>query len=125
MAVTVRYICDDVEASATFYENHLGFAVEAAVGGDFAALSRGELRLLLNRPGAGGAGQPTPDGRWPSPGGWNRIQIEVDDLAERAVALRAAGVNLRSDVVTGHGGSQLLLDDPDGNPVELMQRVSR
>ncbi len=124
MTVTVRYICDDVEAGAAFYRDHLGFASEAAVGGDFAALTRGELRLLLNRPGAGGAGQPTPDGRWPAPGGWNRIQIEVDDLEERALALRAAGVTLRSDVVTGYGGSQLLLDDPDGNPVELMQRAS-
>jgi predicted enzyme related to lactoylglutathione lyase len=84
-------------------------------------LSRGDLRLLLNQPGAGGAGQPTPDGRSPEPGGWNRIQIEVSDLDREVETLRAAGASFRGEVVTGRAGSQILLDDPAGNPVELFQ----
>jgi predicted enzyme related to lactoylglutathione lyase len=84
-------------------------------------LSRGNLRLLLNRPGAGGAGQPMPDGRSPEPGGWNRFQIEVTDLQREVEALREAGASFRNDIVPGRGGSQILLDDPSGNPIELFQ----
>jgi predicted enzyme related to lactoylglutathione lyase len=90
-------------------------------GPGFAMLSRGDLRLLLNQPGAGGAGQPMPDGRMPEPGGWNRFQIEVSDLEAEVQALRAAGTSFRGEIVTGRGGSQILLDDPAGNPVELFQ----
>jgi catechol 2,3-dioxygenase-like lactoylglutathione lyase family enzyme len=79
------------------------------------------LRLLLNRPGAGGAGQPTSDGRRPQPGGWNRIQIEVSNLGREVEALREAGASFRNDIVTGRGGSQILLEDPSGNPIELFQ----
>jgi predicted enzyme related to lactoylglutathione lyase len=84
-------------------------------------LRRDDLRLLLNQPGAGGAGQTMPDGRRPEPGGWNRIQIEVSDLAREVEALRDAGASFRGEIVTGRGGSQILLDDPAGNPVELFQ----
>src|SRR5918994_93249 len=83
--VSVRYIVDDVDAAIAFYTEHLGFGVEFNPPG-FAVLSRGDLRLLLNEPGAGGAGQPMPDGREPEPGGWNRIQLEVDDLTSEAEA---------------------------------------
>ena len=62
-----------------------------------------------------------PDGRQPSPGGWNRIHLIVDDLAAEVSRLRAAGVQFRNDIVTGPGGSQILLDDPFGNPLELFQ----
>ena len=86
-------------------------------GPGFAVLSRGNLRLLLNRPGAGGAGRATPDGRLPAPGGWNRIQIEVSDLESEVEALREAGASFRNDIVMGQGGSQTLLDDPSGNPI--------
>jgi catechol 2,3-dioxygenase-like lactoylglutathione lyase family enzyme len=119
--VSVRYITDDVEAAVAFYVERLGFDVQMQSGPGFAILSRGDLRLLLNRPGAGGAGQPTPDGRRPEPGGWNRIQIEVSDLEREVEALREAGASFRGDIVTGRGGSQILLDDPAGNPVELFQ----
>jgi catechol 2,3-dioxygenase-like lactoylglutathione lyase family enzyme len=119
--VSVRYIVDDVDAAVAFYSERLGFSVDMRPGPGFAALSRGSLRLLLNQPGAGGAGQSTPDGRSPQPGGWNRIQLEVDDL-ERVVAdLRAAGATFRGELVTGRGGSQILLEDPAGNPIELFQ----
>jgi catechol 2,3-dioxygenase-like lactoylglutathione lyase family enzyme len=118
---SVRYITDDVDAAVAFYVERLGFNLEMGPGPGFAMLSRGDLRLLLNQPGAGGAGQPTPDGRMPEPGGWNRIQIEVSDLEREVQALRAAGASFRGEIVTGRGGSQILLDDPAGNPVELFQ----
>ena len=119
--VSVRYITDDVDAAVDFYAQRLGFEVEMHPAPGFAMLSRGDLRLLLNRPGAGGAGQPMPDGRLPEPGGWNRIQIEVPDLEREVEALRAAGASFRNDIVTGQGGSQILLEDPSGNLIELFQ----
>jgi len=118
----VRYIVDDVDASVTFYTDLLGFDVDMHPGPGFASLTRGELRLLLNAPwGPGGAARPMPDGRQPEPGGWNRIQLEVDDLASEVKALRAAGAHFRNDIVTGRGGKQILLDDPSRNPIELFQ----
>jgi catechol 2,3-dioxygenase-like lactoylglutathione lyase family enzyme len=119
--VSVRYITDDVDTAVAFYVERLGFNVEMRPGPGFAMLSRGALRLLLNQLGAGGAGQPTPDGRRPKPGGWNRIQIEVSDLERDVEALRAAGARFRGEIVSGQGGSQILLDDPAGNPIELFQ----
>jgi catechol 2,3-dioxygenase-like lactoylglutathione lyase family enzyme len=102
--VSVRYINDDVDAAVAFYVEHLGFDVEMQPGPGFAVVSRGNLRLLLNRPGAGGAGQPMPDGRRPEPGGWNRFQIEASDLQREVEALREAGASFRNDIVTGRGG---------------------
>ena len=122
--VSVRYITDDVDAAVAFYAERLGFDVEMRPGPGFAMLTRGDLRLLLNRPGAGGAGQPMPDGRRPEPGGWNRIQLEVSDLEREVAALRAVGASFRGEIVTGRGGSQILVDDPAGNPVELFQPAS-
>jgi catechol 2,3-dioxygenase-like lactoylglutathione lyase family enzyme len=120
-AVSVRYIVHDVDAAAAFYCRHLDFTEESRGGPGFALLSRGDLRLLLNRPGAGGAGQPMPNGRRPEPGGWNRIQIAVSDLEREVETMREAGASFRNDIVTGRGGSQILLEDPSGNPIELFQ----
>ena len=121
-AVSVRYIVDDVEAAIGFYTEHLGFSVVAHPAPQFAILSKGDLRLLLNAPsGPGGAAQPMPDGRRPAPGGWNRIQIEVVDLEKEVSALRGAGARFRNDIVSGFGGKQILLDDPAGNPIELFE----
>lgn len=120
--VTVRYIVDDVAASIDFYTRHLGFAVDIDAAPGFAALSHGALRLLVNAAnGAGGASQAMPDGRTPEPGGWNRIQITVTDLATEVDRLRGAGLRFRNDIVVGRGGSQILLEDPAGNLVELFQ----
>jgi catechol 2,3-dioxygenase-like lactoylglutathione lyase family enzyme len=119
--VNVRYIVDDVDATIAFYGERLGFDVAMHPAPGFAILSRGDLRLMVNAPGAGGAGQPMPDGRVPEPGGWNRIQLEVDDLAGAVDALRDAGAHFRNEIVTGKGGKQILLDDPSGNPVELFE----
>ena len=122
-SVRVRYITDDVDSAVAFYVNRLGFIVESRPGPGFAMLSRGDLRLLLNQPGAGGAGQPMTDGRRPEPGGWNRIQLEVSDLEHEVEALRAAGTTFRGDIVKGQGGSQVLLEDPAGDPVELFPTI--
>ena len=85
-------------------------------------LTHGDLRLVLSAPsGAGGGGQAMPDGTSPEPGGWNRIMLELEDLATSVATLRDAGVHFRNDIVTGVGGKQILLDDPSGNPIELFQ----
>jgi len=125
-AVSVRYIVDDVDAAVSFYTGQLGFVVERRPAPAFAIVSRGDLRLLLNAAaGPGGAAQPMPDGRRPAPGGWNRIQLEVDDLAREVERLRAAGARFRNEIVTGFGGKQILLDDPAGNPIELFEPPRR
>jgi len=124
--VSVRYIVNDVEAAIDFYRDHLGFTVEMHPGPGFAALGRDDLRLLLNTPtGPGGAAQPMSDGRTPEPGGWSRIQLEVEDLASEVATLRNAGAIFRNDIVTGRGGKQILLDDPSGNPVELFEPATQ
>jgi catechol 2,3-dioxygenase-like lactoylglutathione lyase family enzyme len=119
--VSVRYIVEDVGEAIEFYARHLGFGVEFNPAPGFAVLSRGELRLLLNAPGAGGAGQAMPEGSKPEPGGWNRFQLEVEDLAGEVERMRGAGVRFRNEIVVGSGGKQILLEDPSGNPVELFE----
>jgi predicted enzyme related to lactoylglutathione lyase len=124
--VAFRYIVDDVGAASAFYSECLGFDEVARPGPGFAILVRGGLRLLLSEPtGAGGAAQPMPDGRRPEPGGWNRIQIAVDDLEAHVRRLSGAGASFRNDIVRGRGGAQILLDDPSGNPIELIQPATR
>ncbi len=121
MPVSVRYIVADVDAAISFYTERLGFKVDMHPAPGFAALSRGDLRLLLNRPGAGGAGQSMPGGQQPAPGGWNRIQIEVADIEATVQQLQAAGARFRNEIVVGNGGKQILVEDPAGNPIELFQ----
>jgi len=118
--VHVRYMVDDVDSAIDFYTTHLGFEVRTSAAPAFADATRGNLRLLLSGPGSS-AGRPMPDGARPGPGGWNRIHLIVTDLATEVARLRDAGVRFRNDVVTGPGGSQILLEDPAGNVVELFQ----
>jgi catechol 2,3-dioxygenase-like lactoylglutathione lyase family enzyme len=119
--VRIRYIVRDVDAAIPFYTELLGFSVDMHPGPGFAMLSRGNLQLLLNRPGAGGAGQAMPDGQLPVPGGWNRIQLEVENLVATVEKLKGAGARFRNEIVTGNGGQQALIEDPSGNPIELFQ----
>lgn len=118
---TVRYIAEDVAATARFYADHLGFRIDRQPGPGFAMLSRGDLRLLLNASGAGGAGQAALDGRVPEPGGWSRFQLELDDLDTTVATLTAAGCTFRTGVIQGNGGRQALVEDPSGNLVELFE----
>ena len=116
----VRYIVNDVDASVRFYVDTLGFALEQQWGPPFAMVRRGDLTLWLSGPGSSAA-RPLSDGSKAAPGGWNRLVIETDDIAALIAALKRAGAHLRGDIVTGPGGSQALVDDPSGNPIELFQ----
>jgi catechol 2,3-dioxygenase-like lactoylglutathione lyase family enzyme len=118
--VNVRYMVNDVEAAVAWYTTHLGFTVHTNAAPAFADVTLGSLRLLLSGPKSS-AGRPMPDGSKPGPGGWNRIHLIVSDLTVEVARLRAAGVQFRNDIVTGPGGSQILLQDPSGNLVELFQ----
>ena len=122
--VNVRYIVDNVEAAVSFYTTHLGFRLLTSAFPAFADVTRGDLRLLLSGP-TSSAGRPLSDGRRPAPGGWNRIHLIVDDLAGEVERLQEAGLSFRSEIVTGPGGSQVVLDDPAGNPIELFQPATR
>jgi catechol 2,3-dioxygenase-like lactoylglutathione lyase family enzyme len=115
---------DDVDAAVAWYTTHLGFTVLTNAAPAFADVRLGSLRLLLSGPKSS-AGRPMPDGSKPGPGGWNRIHLIVSDLAVEVARLRAAGVQFRNDIVTGPGGSQILLQDPSGNLVELFQPAAR
>ncbi|TMK23279.1 MAG: VOC family protein [Actinobacteria bacterium] len=116
----VRYMIDDVRTAIDFYVNHLRFTLDQDASPAFAAVVRDGLRLLLSGPASSGR-RPMPDGTRPVPGGWNRIELVVGDLAAEVARLRNEGVNFRNDIVTGPGGSQVLVDDPFGNPIELFQ----
>lgn len=118
--VNVRYMVDDVAAAVAFYTTHLDFILHSSAAPAFADVTRGDLRLLLSGK-TSSAGRPMPDGRRPAPGGWNRILLIVGDLTAEVERLRAAGVRFRNDIVTGPGGSQILLEDPSGNLIELFK----
>jgi catechol 2,3-dioxygenase-like lactoylglutathione lyase family enzyme len=118
--VYVRYLIEDVGAATEFYVSKLGFEVVWSAGAAFAEIARGNLRLLLSGPSSSAA-RPMPDGRQPEPGGWNRIHLIVDDIESEVERLRGAGVTFRGDIVRGPGGSQIVFDDPSGNPVELFE----
>jgi catechol 2,3-dioxygenase-like lactoylglutathione lyase family enzyme len=118
--VNVRYMVDDVDAAVAFYTTHLGFTLLSRTAPAFADVARGDLRLLLSGP-TSSAGRAMPDGRQPGPGGWNRIQLVVDDIVAEVNRLRSAGLQFRNDIVRGPGGAQILFDDPSGNPIELFR----
>jgi predicted enzyme related to lactoylglutathione lyase len=120
--VRVRYMVNDLDPAVRFYTTYLGFRVEREAKPNFAMLERGELELVLSTPfGPGGAAKPMSDGRKAEPGGWNRIILNVDDLPAEVARLRKAQLHFRNDIMKGPGGSEILLDDPSGNPVELFQ----
>lgn len=120
--VRVRYMVNDLDPAVAFYTNYLGFQVKQEAKPNFAMLSRGNLELVLSTPfGPGGAAKPMSDGRKAEPGGWNRIILNVDDLKTEVERLRKQRLHFRNDIVSGPGGSEILLDDPSGNPIELFQ----
>ena len=122
--VSVRYIVDDVAKAITFYCDHLGFSVEQSAVPAFASVLRGGLRLLLSGPKSS-AGLPMADGTRPVAGGWNRILLTVPDLAAEVARLKAAGLSFRNEILAGVGGSQILLNDPFGNAIELFQPAQK
>jgi predicted enzyme related to lactoylglutathione lyase len=124
--VRVRYMVNELDPAVEFYTKYLGFQVKQERSPNFAMLGRGNLELVLSTPfGPGGAAKPMSDGRKAEPGGWNRIIINVDDLPAEVARLRKAQLHFRNDIVSGPGGSEILLDDPSGNPVELFQPAGK
>ena len=120
--VYIRYIVRDVKESVDFYAEFLGFNVRMQPPGNgFAMLESGNLKLLLNSPGQGGAGQTLSDDSVPAPGGWNRIQIRVEDLEQKIKELEARNAPFRNKMIKGNGGAQILLADPSGNLIELFE----
>ena len=120
--VRVRYMVNDLDPAVKFYTTYLGFQVERESKPNFAMIERGNLELVLSTPfGPGGAAKPMSDGRKSEPGGWNRIIINVDDIQGEVARLKEARLHFRNDIVSGPGGSETLLDDPSGNPIELFQ----
>lgn len=118
----VRYMVKDIDSAVSFYTKYLGFHLGQPATPNFALLSRGNLDLVLSTPfGPGGAAKPMSDGRKAEPGGWNRLIITVDDLPAEVAKLKKAQLHFRNDIVSGPGGSEILLDDPSGNPIELFQ----
>ena len=119
--VNMRYMIEDVPAAITFYTTLLSFTVEHDASPAFAAISRDGVRLLLSGEGSSGK-RPLADGRLQLPGGWNRLHLEVSDLEAEVKRLRSAEVPFRtSEIVSGPGGAQVIIDDPSGNPIELFQ----
>ena len=115
----VRYMVDDPSAAAAFYTEHFGFVIELEVPA-ICIVSRGDLTLLLSGPKSSGR-RSMPDGRVTEPGGWNRILIDVDDLDAEVKKFAEAGVEFRNEIISGPGGRQILMEDLDGNPIELFE----
>jgi catechol 2,3-dioxygenase-like lactoylglutathione lyase family enzyme len=111
---------DDVENAVDFYTKHFSFTVQSNAAPAFADVVRDHLRILLSGP-TSSAGRPMPDGQKPGPGGWNRIEFVVEDIAAEVERLRSEGVRFRNEIVTGPGGKQILVEDPSGNVVELFE----
>lgn len=122
--VNVRYMVRDVSESVDFYTSLLDFKVLTNMAPAFADVQRGNLRLLLSGP-TSSAGRPMPDEATPEPGGWNRIHFIVDDIEAEVARLREAGGSFRNEIISGPGGSQILLEDPSGNVVEIFQPAAR
>lgn len=116
----VRYQVKDVGRSIDFYTNHLGFKLDTKHLPAFAQVSIPNLKLILSGPGASGS-RPMPDGRGQEPGGWNRVVLQVSDLAAQIEALKKSGMRFRNQLESGPGGKQIQLEDPDGNPLELFE----
>jgi catechol 2,3-dioxygenase-like lactoylglutathione lyase family enzyme len=114
----IRYLVADTDEAVRFYADQLGFALQQRMGPAFAIVERDGLELWLSGPQTSAA-QPMPDGRGPTPGGWNRLVLEVEDIQETVARLRTAGVPFRNEPLSGPGGTQVLVEDPSGNPVEL------
>ena len=120
----VRYQVSDVARSADFYTKHLGFKLEHQQLPAFAAVSLGELKILLSGPSASGS-RPLPDGQRQQPGGWNRVVLRVENLAGFIAMLNDTAVRFRNEIEAGPGGKQIQIEDPDGNPIELFEPAQR
>ena len=117
---SIRYMVHDVDAALPFYVDALGFELKERMGPAIAMVTYGNLTLWLSGP-TSSAARPMPDGRKPEPGGWNRLVVEIDDIQALHARLKELGVPFRNEIISGPGGSQVLCEDPSGNPIELFQ----
>lgn len=115
-----RYLVNDVDKSIRFYTEALGFKLDQQFGPAMAIVSKSDLQLWLAGP-VSSAAQPMPDGRKPEPGGWSRFVLQVDNITDLVKTLKEKDVKFRNEITKGPGGSQILCEDPSGNPVELFQ----
>ena len=120
----LRYQVKDVDRSIAFYTENLGFKLEHQAGSMFASVTNSGLKVFLSGPGSSGARQ-LPDGRQQEPGGWNRLVLRVDDLRSLVTKMKEAGIKFRNEIETGPAGSQIQLEDPDGNPIELFEPAAK
>ena len=116
----IRYLVRDVDVAVVFYVNMLGFELVEKWGPPFAMVKHGDLTLWLSGPESSAA-RPLTDGSKPAPGGWNRLVLETDDLVSLMEKLTQSGAHFRSEIVSGPGGKQVLVNDPSGNPIELFE----
>lgn len=116
---TVRYIVSDVAEAVDFYVSKLDFEIEMQVPA-FASLVYDDLTLWLAGPRAS-ASRPMLDGAVPSPGGWSRFVMVVEDLDSVVSQLKADGVAFKSEIVENQGRKQILCADPSGNVIEFQQ----
>jgi glyoxylase I family protein len=116
----VRYQVSDVQRAVAFYTQTLGFKLDMQNLPAFGQVSAHGLKLILSGPGASGS-RPMPDGRHQQPGGWNRVLLQVQDLAACISRLKEAGLRFRNEMEAGPGGKQIQIEDPDGNPIELFE----
>ena len=113
----------DTDEAVSFYVDRLGFELVTRMGPAFAIVGRDGLELWLSGPQSSAA-RPMPDGRAPEPGGWNRLVIVVDDVPAALARLDEQGTTRRNDPISGPGGTQVVIEDPSGNPIELFQPAS-
>ncbi len=118
--IKIRYLVDDVDKAVEFYTSNLDFRLEKQFGPAIAILEQDDVELQVSGPKAS-ASMPMPDGTKPSPGGWNRFQMSVDDLESFVSKLKEKGIQFKNEIIEGPGGKQILCIDPSGNVIELFQ----
>ncbi|MEX6686372.1 hypothetical protein QTN47_02645 [Danxiaibacter flavus] len=57
----------------------------------------------------------------PAPGGWNRFQLQVENIESVVEDLKKHGATFRNKIVQGVRGKQILLEDPSKNVIELFE----
>ena len=116
----VRFLVRDLDRAVATYQRAFGCELIEQHGQAFALLRLGDLDLGLSGPESS-AYLPLDDGTVAEPGGWNRILVETDDLDAAAERFVALGLRLRNGIVRGRGGAQILVEDGEGNVVEVFQ----
>lgn len=125
-SIRIRYMVNELEPAIEFYAKHFGFEVKMKSAPYFALITKDGVDMILSTTfGPGGAAKPMKDGQKAETGGWNRVVITVNDLKAEIAKLQKEGIHFRNEIATGPGGSEVLIDDPSGNPVELFEPAGK